>query len=102
MFYALRVRINKKILALCMGNHELFIRRRKAATLSRNKGLVDSRAIRTLFIGSQEISTDDDTLTTQASTDLLSDGSGNDGEIGTKAVKSKDEGDAINTPPAEG
>ena len=29
MFYAARLRINKRILALCMGNHELYMRRRK-------------------------------------------------------------------------
>lgn len=29
VFYAARLRINKRILALCMGNHELYMRRRK-------------------------------------------------------------------------
>ncbi len=29
MFYASRLRINKRILSLCMGNHELYMRRRK-------------------------------------------------------------------------
>ncbi|CAD5206647.1 unnamed protein product [Bursaphelenchus okinawaensis] len=29
IFYAPRLRINKRILALCMGNHELYMRRRK-------------------------------------------------------------------------
>lgn len=29
VFYAPRLRINKRILALCMGNHELYMRRRK-------------------------------------------------------------------------
>lgn len=29
VFYATRLRINKRILALCMGNHELYMRRRK-------------------------------------------------------------------------
>ena len=29
VFYASRLRINKRILALCMGNHELYMRRRK-------------------------------------------------------------------------
>lgn len=29
MFYVERLRINKRILALCMGNHELYMRRRK-------------------------------------------------------------------------
>lgn len=28
-FFAERLRINKRILALCMGNHELYMRRRK-------------------------------------------------------------------------
>ncbi len=29
IFYATRLRINKRVLALCMGNHELYMRRRK-------------------------------------------------------------------------
>lgn len=29
VFFAPRLRINKRILALCMGNHELYMRRRK-------------------------------------------------------------------------
>lgn len=33
VFFAPRVRINKRILALCMGNHELFMRRRKPDTI---------------------------------------------------------------------
>lgn len=33
MFYAQRLRINKRILALCMGNHELYMRRRKPDTI---------------------------------------------------------------------
>lgn len=33
VFYAPRLRINKRILALCMGNHELYMRRRKADTI---------------------------------------------------------------------
>lgn len=33
IFYAARLRINKRILALCMGNHELFMRRRKPDTI---------------------------------------------------------------------
>ncbi|XP_016984661.1 moesin/ezrin/radixin homolog 1 isoform X1 [Drosophila rhopaloa] len=33
MFFAPRVRINKRILALCMGNHELYMRRRKPDTI---------------------------------------------------------------------
>ncbi|KAM6960739.1 ezrin a [Aplochiton taeniatus] len=33
VFYAPRLRINKGILQLCMGNHELYMRRRKADTI---------------------------------------------------------------------
>ncbi|XP_076466543.1 moesin-like [Babylonia areolata] len=33
IFYAPRLRINKRILALCMGNHELYMRRRKPDTI---------------------------------------------------------------------
>ena len=33
MFYTSRLRINKRILALCMGNHELYMRRRKPDTI---------------------------------------------------------------------
>merc|ERR550519_2270135 len=33
MFYVERLRINKRILALCMGNHELYMRRRKPDTI---------------------------------------------------------------------
>ncbi|XP_014262199.1 moesin/ezrin/radixin homolog 1 isoform X2 [Cimex lectularius] len=33
VFLASRVRINKRILALCMGNHELYMRRRKPDTI---------------------------------------------------------------------
>lgn len=33
MFFAPRVRVNKRILALCMGNHELYMRRRKPDTI---------------------------------------------------------------------
>ncbi|XP_014276430.1 moesin/ezrin/radixin homolog 1 isoform X2 [Halyomorpha halys] len=33
VFFAARVRINKRILALCMGNHELYMRRRKPDTI---------------------------------------------------------------------
>jgi len=33
IFYATRLRINKRILALCMGNHELYMRRRKPDTI---------------------------------------------------------------------
>ncbi|ELT86981.1 hypothetical protein CAPTEDRAFT_108059 [Capitella teleta] len=31
IFFAHRVRINKRILALCMGNHELYVRRRRSS-----------------------------------------------------------------------
>ncbi|XP_029937926.1 ezrin a [Myripristis murdjan] len=33
IFYAPRLRVNKRILQLCMGNHELYIRRRKNDTI---------------------------------------------------------------------
>ncbi|XP_023695158.1 ezrin b [Paramormyrops kingsleyae] len=33
LFYAPRLRINKRILQLCMGNHELYMRRRKPDTI---------------------------------------------------------------------
>lgn len=33
IFFAPRLRINKRILALCMGNHELYLRRRKPDTI---------------------------------------------------------------------
>jgi radixin len=33
VFFAPRLRINKRILALCMGNHELYMRRRKPDTI---------------------------------------------------------------------
>jgi len=33
VFFVPRLRINKRILALCMGNHELYMRRRKADTI---------------------------------------------------------------------
>ncbi|XP_037078816.1 moesin/ezrin/radixin homolog 1-like isoform X1 [Pollicipes pollicipes] len=33
IFFAPRLRINKRILALCMGNHELYMRRRKPDTI---------------------------------------------------------------------
>jgi radixin len=33
VFFASRLRINKRILALCMGNHELFMRRRQADSI---------------------------------------------------------------------
>jgi len=33
VFYVDRLRVNKRILALCMGNHELYMRRRKPDTI---------------------------------------------------------------------
>ena len=33
IFFTARLRINKRILALCMGNHELYMRRRKPDTI---------------------------------------------------------------------
>lgn len=33
IFYAPRLRVNKRILQLCMGNHELYMRRRKPDTI---------------------------------------------------------------------
>ena len=33
VFFASRLRINKRILALCMGNHELYMRRRKTDSI---------------------------------------------------------------------
>ncbi|XP_062324828.1 ezrin a [Osmerus eperlanus] len=33
LFYAARLRVNKNILQLCMGNHELYMQRRKADTI---------------------------------------------------------------------
>lgn len=33
VFYVPRLRINKRILALCMGNHDLYMRRRKPDTI---------------------------------------------------------------------
>lgn len=33
VFYAPRLRINKRILQLCMGNHDLYMRRRKPDTI---------------------------------------------------------------------
>lgn len=33
VFYAPRLKVNKRILGLCMGNHELYMRRRKPDTI---------------------------------------------------------------------
>ena len=38
IFFAPRLRINKRILALCMGNHELYMRRRKPDTIEVRRG----------------------------------------------------------------
>ena len=38
IFFAPRLRINKRILALCMGNHELYMRRRKPDTIEVSRG----------------------------------------------------------------
>ena len=37
VFFAPRLRINKRILTLCMGNHELYMRRRKPDTIEVKK-----------------------------------------------------------------
>jgi len=44
VFFATRVKINKRILALCMGNHELYMRRRKPDTID-----VQQMKVRTLY-----------------------------------------------------
>jgi hypothetical protein len=38
VFFASRLRINKRILTLCMGNHELYMRRRKPDTIEVSHG----------------------------------------------------------------
>ncbi|CAB3381237.1 moesin/ezrin/radixin homolog 1 isoform X2 [Cloeon dipterum] len=43
VFFASRVRINKRILALCMGNHELYMRRRKPDTIDVQQMKAQSR-----------------------------------------------------------
>ncbi|MCL4134061.1 UNVERIFIED_CONTAM: hypothetical protein GTU68_015721 [Idotea baltica] len=43
VFFASRLRINKRILALCMGNHELYMRRRKPDTIEVQQMKAQSR-----------------------------------------------------------
>ena len=43
VFYTPRLRINKRILALCMGNHELYMRRRKPDTIEVQQMRAQSR-----------------------------------------------------------
>merc|ERR1712096_309730 len=43
VFYAPRLRINKRILALCMGNHELYMRRRKPDSIEVQQMKAQSR-----------------------------------------------------------
>ncbi|KAG7222731.1 hypothetical protein INR49_026340 [Caranx melampygus] len=43
VFYAPRLRINKRILQLCMGNHELYMRRRKPDTIEVQQMKVQAR-----------------------------------------------------------
>uniref|UniRef100_A0AC35U0I9 Moesin/ezrin/radixin homolog 1 n=1 Tax=Rhabditophanes sp. KR3021 TaxID=114890 RepID=A0AC35U0I9_9BILA len=53
IFYAPRLRINKRILALCMGNHELYMRRRKPDTIEiqqMRSQAADERKIRHLEV----------------------------------------------------
>ena len=40
VFFAPRLRINKRILTLCMGNHELYMRRRKPDTIEVGKLII--------------------------------------------------------------
>ncbi|MFT7802652.1 moesin-like isoform X2 [Arapaima gigas] len=44
VFYAARLRINKRILALCIGNHELYMRRRKPDTIEVQQMKAQARA----------------------------------------------------------
>ena len=48
-FYAPRLRINKRILALCIGNHELYMRRRKPDSIEVQQMKAQSREER--FVG---------------------------------------------------
>ena len=43
VFFAPRLRINKRILTLCMGNHELYMRRRKPDTIEVRNSIVSQR-----------------------------------------------------------
>ncbi|CAB3407918.1 unnamed protein product [Caenorhabditis bovis] len=54
VFYAPRLRINKRILALCMGNHELYMRRRKPDTIEVQQMKQQAREERALKIAEQE------------------------------------------------
>lgn len=42
-FYSSRFKVNKRILALCVGNHKLFVTRRKAHVAAEKAGVVDNR-----------------------------------------------------------
>lgn len=54
VFYAPRLRINKRILALCMGNHELYMRRRKPDTIEVQQMKQQAREERALKLAEQE------------------------------------------------
>ncbi|PAV56139.1 hypothetical protein WR25_13377 isoform A [Diploscapter pachys] len=54
VFYAPRLRINKRILALCMGNHELYMRRRKPDTIEVQQMKQQARDERALKLAEQE------------------------------------------------
>ena len=47
MFFAPRLRINKRILTLCMGNHELYMRRRKPDTIEVSQSVRQSPFLNT-------------------------------------------------------
>lgn len=48
VFFAPRLRINKRILALCMGNHELYMRRRKPESIEVQQMRVQAKEERSL------------------------------------------------------
>ncbi|CAI2299371.1 unnamed protein product [Caenorhabditis sp. 36 PRJEB53466] len=54
VFYAPRLRINKRILALCMGNHELYMRRRKPDSIEVQQMKQQAKEERALKIAEQE------------------------------------------------
>lgn len=54
VFYAPRLRINKRILALCMGNHELYMRRRKPDTIEVQQMKQQAREERALRAAEQQ------------------------------------------------
>ncbi|GMT27506.1 hypothetical protein PFISCL1PPCAC_18803 [Pristionchus fissidentatus] len=54
VFYAPRLRINKRILALCMGNHELYMRRRKPDTIEVQQMKQQAREERAMRAAEQE------------------------------------------------